>query len=203
MPDPRGDGFSERVAEEVVALLALSRGRALILTSSYRALEVLRARLAGRVPYEVLVQGDAPRERLLERFRDEVDSVLLATSTFWQGVDIPGESLSLLVIDKLPFSAPGDPLHEARCEAVEAGRRRLVPRLRAADRDAPAPAGLRAADPQPRTTTASSRSSTRACARKPYGRAFLAALPRLPDRRRPAGGGGLLRASSPAPPSPR
>jgi ATP-dependent DNA helicase DinG len=61
----------------------------------------------------VLVQGEAPRERLLERFRAEVDSVLLATSTFWQGVDIPGESLSLLVIDKLPFSAPGDPLHEA------------------------------------------------------------------------------------------
>ena len=72
------------------------------------------------MPYEVLVQGEAPRERLLERFRAEVDSVLLATSTFWQGVDVPGESLSLLVIDKLPFSAPGDPLHEARCEAVEA-----------------------------------------------------------------------------------
>ena len=91
-----------------------------MLTSSYRALDVLRDRVRGRVPYEVLVQGEAPRERLLERFRDEVDSVLLATSTFWQGVDVPGESLSLLVIDKLPFSAPGDPLHEARCEAVEA-----------------------------------------------------------------------------------
>ena len=76
--------------------------------------------MRGRVPYEVLVQGEEPRERLLERFRGEVDSVLLATSTFWQGVDVPGESLSLLVIDKLPFSAPGDPLHEARCEAVEA-----------------------------------------------------------------------------------
>ncbi len=120
MPDPRADGFTERAAEEVVSLLALSEGRALVLTSSYRALEVLRSRVSGRVPYEVLVQGDAPRERLLERFRDEVGSVLLATSTFWQGVDIPGESLSLLVIDKLPFSAPGDPLHEARCEAVEA-----------------------------------------------------------------------------------
>jgi len=120
MPDPRADGFSERAADEVVALLALSRGRALVLTSSYRALGVLRERVRGRVPYEVLVQGEEPRERLLERFRDEVDSVLLATSTFWQGVDVPGESLSLLVIDKLPFSAPGDPLHEARCEAVEA-----------------------------------------------------------------------------------
>ncbi len=72
-----------------LALLSLSRGRALVLTSSYRALEVLRARISGRVPYEVLVQGDAPRERLLERFRTEIDSVLLATSTFWQGVDMP------------------------------------------------------------------------------------------------------------------
>jgi ATP-dependent DNA helicase DinG len=120
MPDPASEAFGERAAGEVASLLALSRGRALVLTSSYRALELLRARLAGAVPYEVLVQGDAPRERLLERFRDEVDSVLLATSTFWQGVDVPGESLSLLVIDKLPFAAPGDPLNEARCEAVAA-----------------------------------------------------------------------------------
>jgi ATP-dependent DNA helicase DinG len=120
MPDPRSDGFTERAADEVLSLLRLSEGRALVLTSSYRALAILRERVAGRGPYDVLVQGDAPRERLLERFRDEVDSVLLATSTFWQGVDVPGESLSLLVIDKLPFSAPGDPLHEARCEAVEA-----------------------------------------------------------------------------------
>jgi ATP-dependent DNA helicase DinG len=119
MPDPRGDGFTERCAEEIVSLLSLSAGRALVLTSSYRALEAYRERVRGRVPYEILVQGEAPRERLLERFRDEVDSVLMATSTFWQGVDVPGESLSLLVIDKLPFSAPGDPLHEARCEAVE------------------------------------------------------------------------------------
>src|SRR5436305_4858241 len=119
MPDPRSDEFTARAADEIVSLLALSEGRALVLTSSYRALDAYRERVRDRVPYDVLVQGEAPRERLLQRFRDEVDSVLLATSTFWQGVDVPGESLSLLVIDKLPFSAPGDPLHEARCEAVE------------------------------------------------------------------------------------
>ena len=119
MPDPRSEAFTERAAEEIVSLLALSEGRALLLTSSYRALEAYAARVRGRVPYDVLVQGEAPRERLLERFRDDVGSVLIATATFWQGVDVPGESLSLLVIDKLPFSAPGDPLHEARCEAVE------------------------------------------------------------------------------------
>ncbi|MGZ4441175.1 MAG: ATP-dependent DNA helicase, partial [Gaiellaceae bacterium] len=179
MPDPRSDGFTERAAEEIVSLLALSEGRALVLTSSYRALAVYREHVRGRVPYEVLVQGEAPRERLLERFRAEVGSVLLATSTFWQGVDVPGESLSLLVIDKLPFSAPGDPLHEARCEAVEqAGgdwfRDYALPtamlqlrqgfgRLIRGHTDRGVVAIL---DPRLRT--------------RPYGRAFLGALPRCP-----------------------
>jgi ATP-dependent DNA helicase DinG len=179
MPDPRSDEFVARAADEIVSLLALSEGRALVLTSSYRALGAYRERVRDRVPYEVLVQGEAPRERLLERFRDEVGSVLLATSTFWQGVDVPGESLSLLVIDKLPFSAPGDPLHEARCEAVErAGgdwfRDYALPtamlqlrqgfgRLIRGHSDRGVVAIL---DPRLRT--------------RPYGRAFLGALPRCP-----------------------
>jgi ATP-dependent DNA helicase DinG len=179
MPDPRTDGFTERAAEEIVSLLSLSDGRALVLTSSYRALDAYRERVRGRVPYDVLVQGEAPRERLLERFRSEIGSVLLATSTFWQGVDVPGESLSLLVIDKLPFSAPGDPLHEARCEAVEQQggdwfRDYALPtamlqlrqgfgRLIRGHADRGVVAIL---DPRLRT--------------RPYGRAFLAALPRCP-----------------------
>ncbi|HZP71942.1 MAG TPA: ATP-dependent DNA helicase [Gaiellaceae bacterium] len=185
MPDPRSDDFLERAADEVVSLLCLSDGRALVLTSSYRALDAYRERIRGRVPFEVLVQGEAPRERLLERFRDEVHSVLLATSTFWQGVDVPGESLSLLVIDKLPFSAPGDPLHEARCEAVEqAGgdwfRDYALPtamlqlrqgfgRLIRGHADRGVVAIL---DPRLRT--------------RPYGRAFLASLPRCPVVEDPA-----------------
>jgi ATP-dependent DNA helicase DinG len=117
-PEPRAPGYDARVADEVAALCRLSGGRALVLTTSYRALDELAERAAPRIPHPVLVQGDAPRERLLERFRDEVDSVLIATQTFWQGVDVQGDSLSLLVIDKLPFSAPGDPLYEARCERL-------------------------------------------------------------------------------------
>jgi ATP-dependent DNA helicase DinG len=118
LPDPRAAGALERVVEEVAALCRISAGRALVLTSSYRALNAVAEGIRGRIPYELLVQGEAPRERLLERFREEVDSVLVATSTFWQGIDVPGESLSLLVIDKLPFAAPGDPLVEARCERI-------------------------------------------------------------------------------------
>jgi ATP-dependent DNA helicase DinG len=117
-PEPRSPGYDARLADEVVALCNLSRGRALVLTCSYRALHDLVERARPRIHYPLLVQGEAPRERLLERFRDDVDSVLFATSTFWQGVDVAGESLSLLVVDKLPFSSPGDPLVEARCERI-------------------------------------------------------------------------------------
>jgi ATP-dependent DNA helicase DinG len=185
MPDPRSDAFTERAAEEIVSLLTLSAGRALVLTSSYRALDAYREHVRGRVPFDVLVQGEAPRERLLERFRSEVDSVLLATSTFWQGVDVPGESLSLLVIDKLPFSAPGDPLHEARCEAIaEAGGdwfrdyalqtamlqlRQGFGRLIRSHSDRGVVAIL---DPRLRT--------------RGYGRSFIAALPRCPVVEDPA-----------------
>lgn len=120
LPDPRSPGAAAALVEEIAALCGLSAGRALVLTSSYRTLAAVAAGLRGRVGHELLVQGEAPRERLLERFRDDVSSVLVATGTFWQGVDVPGEALSLLVIDKLPFQPPDDPLVEARCERIAA-----------------------------------------------------------------------------------
>lgn len=119
LPEPRAPGAYERLADEIVALCELSRGRALVLTTSYRSLDELAGRIEGRLPFPVLRQGDAPRERLLERFRTEVETVLVATQTFWQGVDVPGESLSLLVVEKLPFAPPDDPLVQARCERIE------------------------------------------------------------------------------------
>jgi ATP-dependent DNA helicase DinG len=118
IPEPRAPNYYGRLADEVVSLCNLSRGRALVLTCSYRALDELVERARARLHYPILVQGEAPRERLLERFREDVDSILFATATFWQGVDVAGESLSLLVVDKLPFSSPGDPLVEARCERI-------------------------------------------------------------------------------------
>jgi ATP-dependent DNA helicase DinG len=120
LPDPRQEDAVPALSEEVASLCELSRGRALVLTSSYRTLDAIASRLRGRLGFELLVQGEAPRERLLERFREDVSSVLVATGTFWQGVDIPGEALSLLVIDKLPFQPPDDPLVEARCERITA-----------------------------------------------------------------------------------
>ena len=192
MPDPRSDAFLERAADEIVALLALSEGRALVLTSSYRALEAYRERVRGRVPYDVLVQGEAPRERLLARFRAEVGSVLIATSTFWQGVDVPGESLSLLVIDKLPFSAPGDPLHEARCEAVEQSGGDWFSDYALPTATLQLRQGLRPPDPQPqrprrRRDPRSAAADARLRARV-HGRAAA-----LPGRRGSRRGRGVLR----------
>ena len=168
------------MAEEVAALCRLSAGRALVLTELVPRARRRGRRLRGPIPYEVLVQGEAPRERLLERFREEVDSVLVATSTFWQGVDVPGESLSLLVIDKLPFAAPGDPLVEARCERIVRGggdwfREYALPAAVLQLRQ-----GFGRLIRSARRPRASSRSSTRACRTRPYGRAFLDSLPPCP-----------------------
>jgi ATP-dependent DNA helicase DinG len=111
------------VADEIERLVEASQGRALCLFTSYRQLSAVHDLLAGRLPFRLLRQGEAPRDRLLEWFRDDVSSVLLATTSFWQGVDVPGEALSLVVIDRLPFTPPDDPILSARTEAAaRAGR---------------------------------------------------------------------------------
>lgn len=120
MPTPKSEDYMDRLTSEVGALCVASRGRALVLTTSYRVLNELAERLAELLPYPVRAQGQAPRERMLTQFRDDVDSVLVATQTFWEGVDVPGEALSLVVIEKLPFQVPDDPLVAARCERIRA-----------------------------------------------------------------------------------
>ncbi|MBI2220712.1 MAG: ATP-dependent DNA helicase [Acidobacteria bacterium] len=121
MPDPRSPGFLEAASEQVVELLRRSDGRAFVLFTSYAALRDVRARIEGRLPFPLLVQGSAPRSALLQQFRETAHAVLLATSSFWQGVDVVGDALSCVIIDKLPFTSPGDPITAARIEAVNAG----------------------------------------------------------------------------------
>lgn len=119
---PVSEGFSAQAAERVRALLAITTGRAFLLFTSHRALREAAARLAV-LPYPRLVQGDAPRGALIDKFRATQNAVLFGTSSFWEGVDVPGDALSLVVIDKLPFAPHTDPLVAARMQAsAEAGR---------------------------------------------------------------------------------
>ncbi len=119
LPDPASRGFVEALAHEAEKVIKLVRGRTLFLFTSFRVMYEARRLLDGKLPYRMLTQGEAPRHSLLEQFRDEVDSVLFASSSFWQGVDVKGESLSCVIIDKLPFSSPGDPIVAARIGRIK------------------------------------------------------------------------------------
>jgi ATP-dependent DNA helicase DinG len=122
LPPPAAAEHTERVIEAALPVLAASGGSAFLLFTSYRALrraaELLRARLGAAPPFPLLVQGDAPRDELLRRFRAAGNAVLLGTGSFWEGVDVRGDALRVVVIDKLPFAAPDDPVLKARLEAV-------------------------------------------------------------------------------------
>lgn len=115
LPDPN-EGFSLQAAERARELLAVTGGRAFLLFTSHRALRDAAGLLAD-LPFPRLVQGDAPRATLIDRFRAAGNAVLLGTGAFWEGVDVPGDALSLVIIDKLPFAPHTDPLIAARMEA--------------------------------------------------------------------------------------
>jgi ATP-dependent DNA helicase DinG len=119
LPDPRSPGFIQAAAEEMHAILEITQGRALVLFTSLEAMETTHRLLEGRLPFPLMMQGQAPRTQLLDRFREEVESVLLATRSFWQGVDVVGEALSCVIIHKLPFGFPGEPILEARLEYIQ------------------------------------------------------------------------------------
>ncbi len=114
LPDRRAAGAEEALHEELAQLLGAAGGRTLALFTSKRATETAAAALAPELPYTLLLQGDLPKNRLLEEFASDETSCLFATMGFWQGVDIPGRALSLVTIDKLPFPRPDDPLLQAR-----------------------------------------------------------------------------------------
>ncbi|MGE0451033.1 MAG: ATP-dependent DNA helicase [Vicinamibacterales bacterium] len=179
MPDPREPGFALAAGRQVIELLKRSRGRAFVLFTSYATLRAVQAVAELALDFPMFVQGTAPRSQLLKQFRETPHSVLFATSSFWQGVDVAGDALSCVVIDKLPFASPGDPVTAARIDAIRAaggepfseyqvplavltlqqGLGRLIRHRR--DRGV-----LAVLDPRLRTKT--------------YGRRFLASLPPAP-----------------------
>ena len=119
MPDVRDSGFAAKAAEQIVSLLELSQGRAFCLFTSYAQMNDLFGRVCGQLDFPLLLQGTAPRSTLLERFKNTPHSVLFATASFWQGVDVPGEQLSCVIVDRLPFAVPSDPVVAARVRALQ------------------------------------------------------------------------------------
>jgi ATP-dependent DNA helicase DinG len=121
MPQPNDRDYVKAVVDEAIPLIRASGGRAFLLFTSYRALNQAADLLeAADLGYPMLVQGEMPKAELLSRFVEYGDAVLLGTSSFWEGVDVRGEALSLVIIDKLPFASPGDPVLQARLDAIRA-----------------------------------------------------------------------------------
>ncbi len=119
MPDPREPDFFLQAAERTRRVLEITRGRAFCLFTSYRQMREMHDRMAAELPYPLLLHGTAPRHVLLQQFRDTPNAILFGTSSFWQGIDVQGEQLSCVIIDRLPFAVPTDPVVKARMEAIE------------------------------------------------------------------------------------
>jgi ATP-dependent DNA helicase DinG len=121
LPDPRTPQFAAEATGVIRRLLEITRGRAFVLFTSYAQMNDIYERLLGVLDYPMLKQGDAPKSALLEEFRLTPNAVLFGTSSFWQGVDVQGEQLSCVIIDRLPFAVPSDPIVAARVKAIDAG----------------------------------------------------------------------------------
>lgn len=119
LPDPRDPAFASNAAICIRRLLEISRGRAFCLFTSYAQMHDIHERLLGELEFPLLIQGSAPKSALLEEFRTTPNAVLFATASFWQGVDVQGEQLSCVIIDRLPFAVPNDPVVAARIKAID------------------------------------------------------------------------------------
>jgi ATP-dependent DNA helicase DinG len=177
LPEPSDPAFFRAAADKVRELVAVTGGRAFVLSTSTRGMNLLREAL-GDLPYPLLTQGERPKGLLLDAFREE-PSVLFATQSFWEGVDVPGEALSLVVIDKLPFAPPNDPVVAARVRALEQAGRDAFSELSV-------PAAALALKQgfgrlvRARTDRGLVAVLDRRLVTKGYGRAFLATLPPAP-----------------------
>ena len=118
LPDPRDAAFTKAASQEIIGILNHSRGRAFVLFTSYQQMRLVYDRVSFEIEFPTLMQGSGPRNALLEEFRSTPNCVLFATSSFWQGVDVPGDQLSCVIIDRLPFAVPSDPVVEARIRDV-------------------------------------------------------------------------------------
>jgi ATP-dependent DNA helicase DinG len=179
MPEPQEYDFIESVVDVAVPVIKAAGGRTFMLFTSYRALNEAAELLEDEIDYPMLVQGESSQADMIERFRELGNAVLLGTSSFWEGVDVRGAALSCVIIDKLPFASPGDPVLEARIKAIREGGgnpfgeyqlpqavialKQGVGRLIRDDHDKGV---VMICDPRLRT--------------KPYGRTFLGSLPRVP-----------------------
>lgn len=179
MPEPQQHDFVPRLVEEAIPVINACKGRTFMLFTSYRALNQAAELLKTEIEYPILVQGDTSQAEMIQRFKDHGNAVLLGTSTFWEGVDVRGDALRCVIIDKFPFASPGDPVLEARIKsireqggnpfgdyqlpqaviAMKQGVGRLI-------RDEKDKGVLMICDPRLRT--------------KSYGRVFLESLPRVP-----------------------
>jgi len=119
IPDPNSPGFCESLVEQILLLTEISRGRAFCLFTSHALMEKTRARLKGEISFPLLVQGEAPKQQLLNRFVTRDNAVLLGTASFWEGVDVKGQALSCVIIDKLPFASPSDPVMKSKLRDYE------------------------------------------------------------------------------------
>jgi ATP-dependent DNA helicase DinG len=118
LPEPNAPAFQEAAAKEIESILRTTEGKAFVLFTSHKNMRDIYGVLKGKLPYRILIQGEGPKHLLLEEFKEDVSSVLFATASFWEGVDVPGEALSCVIIDKLPFDPPTEPVTQARIERI-------------------------------------------------------------------------------------
>jgi ATP-dependent DNA helicase DinG len=177
LPEPNDPGFVARAAEAIRALTEVTGGRAFVLCTSNRNMVAFH-QACRDLPFQILLQGEKPKSRLLDAFKSE-PSVLFATASFWEGVDVPGEALSLVVIDRLPFAPPGDPVVQARLRALEEQGRDGFSELQVPAAALALRQGfgrlIRTREDRGLVAILDRRLVT-----KGYGRAFLATLPRAP-----------------------
>jgi ATP-dependent DNA helicase DinG len=197
MPDVRDAGFAAKAADEIVQLLELSQGRAFCLFTSYAQMNDLFERVEGRLDFPLQLQGTAPRSVLLERFKTTPNAVLFATASFWQGVDVPGEQLSCVIVDRLPFAVPSDPIVAARVRALQEEGRNPFAEFQVPEAVLALKQGfgrlIRAKTDRGVLALLDTR-----LRRMPYGRIFLESLPRYRRTSDVAEVGRFLNAAKPA-----